>query len=177
MEYKNKTKQNINSNNALSGDYFVSIEHFLPIIPNLRIERIDTIKNHNQTFSQSSVTAYYRVLNLKDISLNLGVSGNYYDKLMISNVKLNNGWVPSLYANSEISIPNTPISLFASINKGQLDKTRTFNGDAGIKYTIDTSLIKMNVRTGYRILNDTFYKNKAYKINMKGIFIGVGFDI
>jgi outer membrane protein len=128
--------------NTRSGNYYLRLEHPLPLLPNAMLSKTDieesTSSRLSRTFDfggssftvgedvdssvqyrQSDVILYYNILDT-GASLDVGVDARYIDSntsLSDSNGAMEtarvSGWIPLLYAGVDIALPLTGLSLGA----------------------------------------------------------------
>ncbi|WP_318479559.1 TIGR04219 family outer membrane beta-barrel protein [Photobacterium leiognathi] len=165
-----------NKSDDISGSYYASIEHFIPLVPNFMV-RYNNIDTGNVAFEQSDLTAYYEILDNDLVALDLGVTVSKFGSVKLNNDDRFSDWQPTLYGNAEIGIPATPLTVFAQANAGNFDGTRLFDGQAGVKYTIGLVAADLNIRGGYRMMDYDFDKAKnTGDVDLDGWFAGVEVD-
>ncbi len=166
-------KSKVNDVNAdkrrTQNSYYVGFEHFVPLIPNAKI-RSTNVKSDNSDLSYRQVDyiAYYRLIDTNMLGLDFGLNMQHF-----SGVK-DNDWQPALYGDVEFTIPATPITLYSTASAGKYDGTRTFDGEAGAKWTIGMGPLDLGLKAGYRIMDNEF-KHKATKdtsFRMDGYYLG-----
>lgn len=159
-----------------SASYYASFEHFIPLVPNFMV-RYNNIDAGNVAFEQSDFTAYYEILDNDLVSLDLGLTMTKFGGVKIQNDDSFSDWQPTLYGSAEIGIPATPLTVFTQLNAGNVDGTRLFDGQAGVKYTIGLVAADLNLRGGYRMMDYDFDKAKnAGDVDLNGWFAGVEVD-
>jgi outer membrane protein len=168
------TKANNQDCNSTVGSYYVSIEHFIPLVPNVRLS-YDDLNNSVASFNQMDYTAYYEILDNDLISLDVGLTATKFNAGKVGNQTFNT-WQPSLYAHAKVGIPFTPLSAFTTFNAGNFDSNKTFDGTLGVEYSIPFIIADANIRAGYRMM-DYQFKDISSDIKINGWFAGVSIDI
>jgi len=181
--YKTRDSANdIDINNDLgyddgsSGYYYISLEHPLPFLPNVRLSYTDidedangrlsrTVVFGNTTFlfnedvssqfelKQTDVTLYYELLD-NVVSLDLGLNGKYIDsKARISgslsgteNTDIS-GWVPMAYAGVGADLPLTGFGVSADGSYVKYEGSSFYDFSVRASYTTPWHL---GVDAGYR---------------------------
>ena len=181
--YKTRDSANdIDINNDLgyddgsSGYYYISLEHPLPFLPNVRLSYTDidedangrlsrTVVFGNTTFffnedvssqfelKQTDVTLYYELLD-NVVSLDLGLNGKYIDsKARISgslsgteNTSIS-GWVPMAYAGVGADLPLTGLGVSADGSYVKYEGSSFYDFSVRASYTTPWHL---GVDVGYR---------------------------
>ncbi len=181
--YKTRDSANdIDINNDLgyddgsSGYYYISLEHPLPFLPNVRLSYTDidedangrlsrTVVFGNTTFffnedvssqfelKQTDVTLYYELLD-NVVSLDLGLNGKYIDsKARISgslsgteNTSIS-GWVPMAYAGVGADLPLTGFGVSADGSYVKYEGSSFYDFSVRASYTTPWHL---GVDVGYR---------------------------
>ncbi|UJF19553.1 TIGR04219 family outer membrane beta-barrel protein [Vibrio sp. SS-MA-C1-2] len=154
---------------------FVAIEHFIPLVPNFKV-RYNKFDVNDAELTNSDLIAYYEILDLDALSVDLGVAATYIDSQIYH--KNFSGFAPSVYANVDFSIPATPISFYTEANFGSFDNTSTLDAQAGIKWGLGLAAFDLNIRAGYRIIDNDYddFDNFTGKYRQDGFLIGLDFD-
>jgi len=149
--------------------FYLSFEHFLPLIPNAKV-RSTNVKSDklDVSYRQMDYIAYYRLLDSNMIGLDLGLNMQRF-----SGVK-DNEWQPALYGDLEFTIPATPVTLYSTVSAGTFDGTKTFDGEAGAKWTIELGPVDLGLKAGYRVMDNTFADKAANetKVRIDGYYLG-----
>ncbi|QUJ67750.1 TIGR04219 family outer membrane beta-barrel protein [Photobacterium sp. GJ3] len=162
--------------------FYVSFEHFIPLIPNARIAYAD-IEADAVAFKQTDFTAYYEILDNDLIAVDIGVSlirfadGQYNAQGHAQT--FDDEWQPAIYGNVEFGFPATPLTAFAEGNVGEFDDTSTLDVKAGMKFTIPLVAADLNLRGGYRVMDydfDAINNPLGGKVKLDGFFAGVEVD-
>ncbi|EHA1082595.1 TPA: TIGR04219 family outer membrane beta-barrel protein [Photobacterium damselae] len=161
------------TDDSTSGSYYVSLEHFIPLVPNVEI-RYNNIDANNAKFDQTDFTAYYEILDNDLVALDLGLTMTNFSSVNIGPDHFDK-WQPSLYGNAEIGIPMTPLAVFTKLNYGNIDSTKTFDGQAGVKFTLPLVVADLNLRGGYRMMDYDFDKARN-DVKLDGWFLGAEVD-
>ncbi len=185
VRYKsNNSSDDIDANRDLGYDdssltsFYVTFDHFVPMLPNVRIRRtnIDDDANGRLTRSvtyggitfnvneavssrvqldQTDVTLYYRILD-NVVSLDLGLNAKYLDiEATVSGAVSGtesatvSGWVPMIYAGVGADLPFTGLSATADVSAIGYQNNRFYDFNARVSY--DTPWY-VGVSAGYRKL-------------------------
>ncbi|EPG0370752.1 TPA: TIGR04219 family outer membrane beta-barrel protein [Photobacterium damselae] len=162
------------TDDSTSGSYYVSLEHFIPLVPNVEI-RYNNIDANNAKFDQTDFTAYYEILDNDLVALDLGLTMTKFSSAQVLGGRNFDEWQPSLYGNAEIGIPMTPLAAFTKLNYGSYDGTQTFDGQAGVKFTLPLVVADLNLRGGYRMMDYDFDKARN-DVKLDGWFLGAEVD-
>lgn len=175
-----------NSNTKVDGDKvsskdnnfrgFVAFEHFVPVLPNLKLEYskydADTIK-----YSQTSVTGYYQLIDMDHLALDFGLGGTRFSGVEgVGSLDSENS--AHLYAAAEIGIPETGVSFFAEGKRLGLSDIKGYDFAAGAKYTAKLNSLPLSYgfTAGYRVSDYSFEKvvpNSDFDLRNNGVFAGV----
>ena len=159
-----------------SGYYYISLEHPLPFLPNVRLSytNIDedasgrlsrTVLFGNTTFfinedvssqfelKQTDVTLYYELLD-NVVSLDLGLNGKYIDSKARITGSLSgtentdiSGWVPMAYAGAGADLPLTGLGVSADGSYVKYEGSSFYDFSVRASYTTPWHL---GVDVGYR---------------------------
>jgi len=164
-------------------DFYVALEHPVPLLPNIKIHRHEiestgvtqveqSFEFNNQTYvvgttigngvelSHTDYVLYYELFDNDLVSLDVGVNGKYVDgyaQLSVQN-SVNqvafSGIIPTLYGQVRFGIPGTPFTLFGGGSFLAIDDNSVRDVSAGVEYRmVDNMLIDVNVNLGYRDLS------------------------
>ena len=173
--FANGNVSNHSDFDTIPTSYFVSVEHFIPLVPNFRLS-YNNINNGTVAFNQMDYTAYYEILDNDLISLDVGLTASKFNAGKVSKEHFDN-WQPSVYGHAVVGIPMTPLSAFTTINAGHFDGSRTFDGLLGVQWTLPIPVVDLNLRAGYRKMDYKFDSINAGTIKLDGWFAGVSIDI
>ncbi|GLS89710.1 membrane protein [Psychromonas marina] len=156
--------------NNISG--FVAFEHFIPLIPNVKLKYSDLSSEYKNTSGELSSSAlngilYYELFDNGLFEFDLGLA--YTDLEGIENQSASLG---QAYAAAKVHIPGTGMHAFAEIVGGSLTDDSATDTEFGLAYTFnpDSLLLNFSVRAGYRM--QEFEINKRTQEN-KGLFAGL----
>ncbi len=180
--------------------YYITFEHPLPVLPNIRISRTNidsgasgrlgkTVNYGNNTFvvnddvsseiklDQTDVTLYYQLFDTV-LNIDLGLNAKYIDSRsritgVISGTETADisGWVPMLYAGFGADLPFTGLSISADGSFAGYQDSTFYD------YTLKASYITpwyLGVDVGYRAirLNLDDFDNSYADIEFDGPFAG-----
>lgn len=160
--------------------YYIAFEHFVPVLPNVRIQynKLETqgattlgngfnfadVNFTNGSTVQAEVdlsnvdyVLYYEVLDNALVSLDLGVNAKHVKGDItvrtadrFANERVSQ-WLPMLYADAKVGILATGLDLFASGSATAWKDSHLYDFQAGIGYQlVDNTLIDVRVKLGYR---------------------------
>lgn len=185
------------SNNSY---FYLAFEHFLPIVPNLRVQHTrissdesamvdQTFTLKNQTFSvnemvftdldltHTDVTAYYQLLD-NWVTLNLGLTLRMFDghistqsETFTEKVDINHN-VPMVYGEARFRLPFTGWSVGAQGNALSLNDHSITDVSASVGYTF-RSLIDAGFEVGYRKLSVDLDNRTQVDMDIKGPYAAV----
>lgn len=179
------------------GNYMLSasLEHGVPLIPNVRVRHADISHSQNTAiardevaFTSTDAIAYYEILdNVVSVDLGLGA------KRISGDVKYTGGTTPDLnktlpmaYASVGAKLPFTGLSAKAELGVGIGSNVKATDAQAEIKYDfVKTAAIDLGIKGGYRVLSldydemdvkylgNVFGSQVPYKADFKGPYVGV----
>lgn len=180
-----------NYDSSAQGSVWVSLEHPIPLIPNVMI-RENMLKQDGSSVDDVSLKTdlsntdfifYYEILDNDLVSLDVG--GAY--KLMhggftVNPVKaaekadLNDGVVMG-YANAMVGVPGLGLFGFADVLAG-LNESQVYDYQLGLGWQFEGTLFDTRVRTGYRELNFNVddFSGVTADTKFSGWFAGVELD-
>lgn len=155
-----------------------SLEHPIPLIPNVKYAQSSANAN-NFEYKKQDFTLYYELLDNDLVSLDIGAGLTY-----LSNGKLNNqtfkGYVPHLYAATEIGIPGTPLFIYGKGSGVSYSDYDMLDASAGLQYSLGMGLFDLELQIGYRIqtFNLKGFDDLTTNLNTeaKGFYAGANID-
>lgn len=188
FESKNMDDKSFSGNNYIYADF----SHFVPIIPNVRVEKLDyTINNSGSTNSvdmkQTDIIAYWGVplvglATAGVLNINFGIDvKNLKGTIDTDNAspKTFDEMLPLGYLNARVSIPFAPINLEATTKMISYDGSSISDSEAkvSVKLPIPLPLIDFKVDLGYRAQNvtisDKLVGGLKADVDAKGMFFGM----
>lgn len=156
---------------------YVSLEHFIPLIPNGKIRYTNVRSDKLLTnFDQYDLIAYYEILDNEMLSLDVGIDLQHYKGHFVG--QNFSEWHPNLYGDVRLGIPATPVSLFGTFSYGTYEQTSTVDAEAGAIFTLDLAVADVNFKVGYRIQDYDFnYFIMPNTLVNQGFFAGVEIGI
>lgn len=174
---KGQTQQDFDYSSSSQGSVWVSVEHPIPLLPNIKIRenRLDADGNATLTgdwtfgehtfqagdvatatnLSNTDFVLYYEILDNDLVALDLGAA---YKKMHGSfrvadaghpeQKDLSDGIVMA-YANAEVGIPGIGLYGFADVMLG-LDETSVYDYSVGLGWMFDGIALDTKLRVGYR---------------------------
>ncbi|GGW64775.1 TIGR04219 family outer membrane beta-barrel protein [Alishewanella tabrizica] len=163
--------------------YFIALEHFIPLLPNIRLQHMSLATEGQTRLNESFVFAdtpfaagsrlqasfdvtstdyilYYEIFDNPLFSFDAGVSAKQLKgDISASSGSLRgaqtlNEWIPMLYVDSKIALFTTGFDLFATGSATRYDGSHLYDVQAGFAYRLmDNALVDMRVKLGYRSLD------------------------
>lgn len=163
--------------------YYLAIEHFVPVLPNIRIQHValetqgQTLLNTSFNFAGRSFAAgstvqarldltstdyilYYELLDNALLAVDLGVNAKHLKgdvSVINANVRGSehlNAWLPMLYLDSKIGIVPGEFDVFASGSAAHYNGNHLYDIQAGLGYQLLTNpLLNARVKLGYRLMD------------------------
>ncbi|WP_161492499.1 TIGR04219 family outer membrane beta-barrel protein [Oceanisphaera profunda] len=152
---------------------YAAFEHFIPLIPNALVE-YSTHGADDFGFEQSSVTAYYELLDNSLLSLDVGAGYSRYSDIEVGSSVSSQG-SPHAYVATEVMLPVTNFSLFADAKVLGWEDVTGEEARVGVRWAIELP-IELGVRAGYAMTNVTFENalaNNDLKFESDGWMLGV----
>ncbi|MCE0495485.1 TIGR04219 family outer membrane beta-barrel protein [Vibrio salinus] len=155
-----------------------SIEHPIPLIPNIKYAHSSADAN-NFKYTKQDLTLYYELLDNDLVSLDIGAGLTYLSKGELNNQTFE-GYVPYLYAATEIGIPGTPLFIFGKGSGISYSDYDMLDASAGLQYEIGMGLFDVELQIGYRIqtFNLKSFDNLTTTLDTEtsGYYAGVNVD-
>lgn len=158
-----------------------SLEHFVPLVPNIKISQ-STIDNDHVAFTKQDYTLYYEILDngLVSTDIGLGVSHLGEGELKGSSPIEFEGFVPFVYAAAEVGIPATPLYVFARGHGVSYSDNSMTDVTVGIRYAIPLRVFQFEVQGGYRTQDISLEGFDDLPVDLdasaKGFFVGINLD-
>lgn len=168
-----------------------SIEHPIPLIPNIKIRYIDSETDNltatgidvDYKYEATDFIFYYEFLDTSLISLDAGFSISDISNEVIDSSYSHkyDGYVLGGYANAELGLPNTPLSLYAEGVFGFVSSdsgTTTTDVQAGVRFAVIDTGVKLTLDAGYRIIENDYddFDGLDGKFHQDGFFGGATLD-
>jgi outer membrane protein len=193
--------QDLGFNNGSAGVYYLSVEHPLPVLPNIRVTYTDidekasgrlskTVVYGNAIFfaneavtsqielKQTDVTLYYELLD-NVVSVDLGLDGKYIDgKARISGEISGtqdasvSGWVPLAYVGARVDLPLSGLSASADGSFSRYQGSSFYDYSVRVSYNTPW---RLGLDAGYRKIKldlDDF-DNSFANVEFDGPYAGV----
>ncbi|WP_025565350.1 TIGR04219 family outer membrane beta-barrel protein [Psychromonas sp. SP041] len=154
--------------NNISG--YVAFEHFIPLVPNVKIKYND-LTNHHFDEDNSSTTngiLYYEILDNGLVEIDLGA---VYTDAQGYNESAS---IVQAYGAAKVHVPGVSMHAFAEVIGGSVTSDDALSGEIGLAYTFnpDSSLLNVAVRAGYRV-QELDLDHTPNKQEIDGLFAGV----
>ncbi|MEI6895972.1 MAG: TIGR04219 family outer membrane beta-barrel protein [Psychromonas sp.] len=156
--------------NNLSG--YLAIEHFIPLIPNVKLKYADLTSESSSTSNDASSSVintilYYELFDNDLFELDLGLA---YSRL--ESVRDQSADIAQAYGAAKVHLPGMGMHVFAEVISGSFSDDEASDATLGLAYTFnpDSLLINLSVRAGYRyqeIIIDNVNQES------KGLFAGL----
>lgn len=189
---------NFEDNNELS--VFVTLEHPVPFLPNIKVQQNPltargTVPLSSPDFlggevvmargaidlSHSDLILYYELLD-NWVNLDLGLSAKYFDGYsriryedLINDEANFKEWIPMLYGKAQFDLPFSGFSAAASLEALTLDDSEVIDLDLALKYRHKLGL---GAEVGYRMLDVDIQNSSSFRGDVKadGVYLGVHLD-
>ncbi|CAM3648280.1 hypothetical protein VA7868_01453 [Vibrio aerogenes CECT 7868] len=125
-----------------------SIEHPVPLIPNIRYAH-SSVDADSFKYTKQDVTLYYEILDNDLVSFDVGAGLTYLSDGELDGQSFE-GYVPNAYAAAEIGIPGTPLFIFGKGSGISYSDYKMFDASAGIQYSIGMGIFDLELQVGYR---------------------------
>jgi outer membrane protein len=166
----NETKFRGDSDSADNFSGYVAFEHFIPLIPNVKLQYSD-LSNHHFRGDDSSIKNamfYYELFDNDIVALDLG--------LAYSGVKGfdDSASLVQAYGAAKVYVPGSSLHAFTEVLAGTVTNDDLLSAELGLGYTFNPDSVLMNVavRGGYRLQAlDLSDSDSTQKVN--GLFAGV----
>ncbi len=190
---------NIDYSDDSSAVFYAALEHPIPFLPNIKLQKnsiqsngiinISNISdfpgqsfdvNSDLDFSHTDIMLYYELLD-NWVNLDFGLSFKNFDgsTSFIAQDVLNeqsqfNVWIPMLYAKGKIDLPFTGFSTSLTLEALSFDDNKVTDMAAAINYESDSGF---GAEAGYRNLTIDLQSIGSLKsdISMDGFYLGVNF--
>lgn len=153
--------------NNLSG--YVALEHFIPLIPNVKIKYSDlssefTMEGKKSDASSSSLNGilYYQLFDngLFEFDFGLAYTG-------LEDITGQKAEIGQAYAAAKVHVPGTGMFAFAEAIGGSVTDDDATDAEIGLAYTFnpDSAVLNFSIRAGYRyqemVINNLSQENKG----------------
>ena len=194
----NSTNANFDLNDDNSAVIYLSIEHPVPMVPNVRLRQSHLSTNANvslnnftfggQTFNSNheaevtiknvDLTLYYEILDNDLVSVDFGLTGKFLDgKASVDTTSENiSGVIPMLYGSTKIGIPSTELSLFGEAHGLSFEDSKILDYQIGAEYKfVDNLVIDASLRAGFRDFSIKLdgFDDLNTDWTFKGPFVGI----
>ena len=132
----------------VSYSFEASIEHPIPLIPNIKFAQ-SSVDANTFKYTKQDLTLYYELLDNDLISLDVGAGVTYLSDGELDSQSFE-GYVPHVYAATEIGIPGTPLFIFGKGSGVSYSDYEMFDASAGIQYSIGMGVFDLELQVGYR---------------------------
>jgi len=168
--------------------FSVAVEHPVPFLPNAKIKHsnlqaesdqsVAGVKSHQVDLDYSDFILYYEILD-NVVSADVGFGAKLLDGDIQQNFTQNtevSETLPMIYAEAGVKLPFTGLSAKAEASFAKLTDTQVTDAQLELKYNfVDTVLVDVGAKAGYRILDIQLEKgsNQEAKLKFKGPYIGL----
>lgn len=163
--------------------YFIALEHFIPLLPNVRLQHMSLATDGQTRLTETFVFAdtafaagtalqasfdvtstdyilYYEIFDNPLFSLDLGVNAKQLNGEIsaasgsLQGTQVINEWIPMVYVDSKIALYATGFDIFATGSATRYDGSHLYDVQAGLAYQLlDNALVDMRLKLGYRSLD------------------------
>lgn len=179
----NAWEQNYTDGSQDSGDdvnysFDASIEHPLPLIPNIKFSQSSVNANTYQ-YTKQDLTLYYEILDNDLVSLDAGVGITYMSDAEY-NSQTFDGYLPHVYAAAEVGIPGTPLFVVAKGHGVSYSDHEMYDATAGVQYSVPAGIVDVELQIGYRVqyfrLHNFDTLTSDFDTKTEGFYGGVNVD-
>ena len=195
---------NIDFNDNNDVNFFVTFEHPVPFLPNLKLQQNNlqasgliplsdpsflggqsVLVDGDIDLSHTDLTLYYEVLD-NWVNLDLGLSAKYFDgysrfnfenqgQVIIDDESDFDDWIPMVYARAQFDLPFTGFSVGATVEALSFDSNQVTDIDLALKYQ---SKFGLGADLGYRSLDVDLRNSNSFSSDLKsdGFYLGVNFN-
>ncbi|TEW55781.1 TIGR04219 family outer membrane beta-barrel protein [Psychromonas sp. RZ22] len=162
------------TSNNFSG--YVAFEHFIPLIPNVKVKYSDLtnsdikkINNSDDGSSMANGILYYQLFDNDLFEFDFGLA---YTRIESYDEKAD---LAQGYGAAKLHIPGMGMYAFAEGIGGSVTDDKALDMQGGLAYTFnpDSALINFTVRAGYRVQEMEFENSVTPQQKNKGLFAGV----
>lgn len=173
--------------------YYADFSHFVPIIPNIRAEKLNYNINSSSgakvDMQQTDIIAYWGVplvglATAGVLNLNFGLDAKNLKGTVIATTPTKqtidfDETLPLVYLNARIDLPFAPVDIEATTKALSYDGASISDSEAkvSVKLPIPLPLIDFKVDVGYRMQNitipDSLVSGLDAKVDTKGMFFGL----
>ena len=150
---------------------YVAFEHFVPIIPNVKIKYADLTSKDDMKSSALNGILYYQLFDNDLLEVDFGLAYTDIEDYVDRSASL-----AQAYGAAKVHIPSTGIYAFTEIIGGSVTDDEAMNAEAGLGYTFnpDSKLLNLSMRAGYRYQSMTIDADPTgSEQENKGIFAGL----
>lgn len=166
------------SGNHTTYTFEASLEHPLPLIPNIKFAQ-SSAKADSFKYTKQDFTLYYEILDNDLVSIDLGAGLTHFTHGQYRSQAFD-GYVPHIYGAAEIGLPLTPLFIFAKGSGVYYSDKHMTDYTAGLKYSIGLGLVDMELQAGYRIqtldLGEFDDLSQHLDTETKGFYAGMNLD-
>jgi len=171
LDYRtNETSFQGHSDKANNIAGYVAFEHFIPLIPNVKLKYSDLDNNDFAGEDSSAMNGilYYEILDNGLVELDLGLA--YTDTQGFNE----SASFAQAYGAAKVHVPGVSMHAFAEVIAGSVTSDDALDAEIGIAYTFnpDSLLLNVSVRGGYRI-QELDFKHTSSTQEVDGLFAGV----
>jgi outer membrane protein len=166
----NDTKFNGSSDREDNLSGYVAFEHFIPLLPNVKLKYSDLSNDHFNGDDSSIMNGilYYELFDNNLVEFNLGLA---YTDMEGFNESAS---LVQAYGAAKVYVPGVSLHAFAEVIAGTVTDDDALDAEIGLAYTFNPDSVLMNVavRGGYRIQElELEHTRSTQKVD--GLFAGV----
>lgn len=160
--------QDIGDQGNASG--YVAFEHFVPIIPNVKVKYADLTSKDDDSSSALNGILYYQLFDNDLFEIDFGAAYTNVKDTHDQEADLAQG-----YAAAKFHIPSTGVYAFTEVIGGSLTDDEALNAELGLGYTFnpESKLINLSMRAGYRYQSMNIDNKASEEQENQGVFVGL----
>ncbi len=180
---KSEQTQQFAFEDASQHAFHLALEHFVPVLPNIRVQYSTLETTGSTTLTQSfdfgdavfppgsvvqsdldlsntDYTLYYELLDNALAEIDLGLTAKHIKGDVsvvtgqLSAFEEVNQWLPMLYLDTKVGVLGTGLDVFFSGNATRWQDSHLYDVQAGLGYELlDNLLLDMRLKVGYRVVD------------------------
>ncbi|MEI6897491.1 MAG: TIGR04219 family outer membrane beta-barrel protein [Psychromonas sp.] len=177
---QNQTVNGSDSGSSEGVTFEGSIEHFIPLIPNLKFAQ-SSVDGDDLEYTKRDYTLYYELLDndLASVDVGFGLTQFSDSKVFQTGAWQDfDGYLPHVYAAAEIGVAGTPFFFFAKGLGFSYSDNTMYDASVGVKYVLPLVAFDLDLQAGYRMQHFDFddFDDVEFDSETDGLYAGVNID-
>lgn len=177
---QNQTVSNNGNGSSATFTFEGSIEHFIPLIPNIKFAQ-SAVNADDLEYTKQDYTLYYEFLDndLASFDAGIGISKFNDGRLKVLGTWVDfAGYIPHVYVATEVGIVGTPLFIFAKGSGLAYGHNNMYDASFGVQYEIPMLAFDLEFQAGYRVQRFNFedFDNVDINAETNGLFAGINID-